>query len=93
VSVPRINRTSIGSILGSMKSKTSITLSTTLLEQLDRIVGENGSRSDLIEKAVEEYIERLARAERDRRDLEILNRSAKRMRGDAKDVLRYQAKL
>ena len=76
-----------------MKSKTSITLSTNLLEQLDRIVGENGSRSDLIEKAVQEYIERIAHDQRDRRDLEILNRSAKRMRAQAKDVLRYQAKL
>ncbi len=76
-----------------MKSKTSITLSATLLEELDRIVGENGSRSDLIEKAVREYIQRLARAERDQRDLQILNRNAKRMDREAKDVLRYQVKL
>ena len=76
-----------------MKSKTSITLSATLMEELDRIVGENGSRSDLIEKAVREYLQRIAREERDQRDLQILNRSAKRMGREAKEVLRYQVKL
>ena len=76
-----------------MKSKTSITLSTNLMEALDRIVGKNGSRSDLIEKAVREYIQKAARAERDRRDLEILNRSAARLEREATDVLRYQVKL
>ena len=75
-----------------MKSKTSITLSPGLIEKLDRIVGPNGSRSDLIEKAVQEYLERRMRAERDRRELEILNRSARRMRQEARDVLRYQRK-
>jgi len=75
-----------------MKSKTSITLSLGLIEKLDRIVGPNGSRSDLIEKAVQEYLERRMRAERDRRELEILNRSARRMRQEARDVLRYQRK-
>lgn len=81
------------SMIGSMKSKTSITLSTTLLEEIDKIVGRNGSRSELIEKAVHEYIHKIARAQRDQRDLEILNRSAKRMNREADDVLRYQVKL
>ena len=76
-----------------MKSKTSITLSATLLEEIDRIVGEDESRSDLIEKAVRNYIQNLARLERDRRDLTILNRSAKKINHEAVDVLRYQAKL
>ena len=76
-----------------MKSKTSITLSATLLEEIDRIVGEDGSRSNLIEKAVRNYIQNLARLERDRRDLTILNRSAKKINHEAVDVLRYQAKL
>ena len=76
-----------------MKSKTSITLSTTLLEELDRVIGENGNRSELIEKAVHEYIQKLTRTERDRRDFEILNRSAKRANREAKNVLRYQVKL
>jgi metal-responsive CopG/Arc/MetJ family transcriptional regulator len=75
-----------------MKSKTSITLSDSLLRELDRIVGKNGNRSELIEKAVRAYILGIARDERDRRDLEILNRSAKRMEKEAKDALRYQVK-
>jgi len=76
-----------------MKSKTSITLSDSLLRELDRIVGKNGNRSELIEKAVRAYILGIARDERDRRDLEILNLSAKRMEKEAKDALRYQVKL
>ena len=76
-----------------MKSKTSITLSATLLEEIDRIVGEDGSRSDLIEKAVRNYIQNLARLERDRRDLTILNRSAKKINRETVEVLRYQVKL
>ena len=79
--------------MGSMKSKTSITLSATLLEEIDRIVGEDGSRSDLIEKAVRNYIQNLARLERDRRDLTILNRNAKKINRETVDVLRYQVKL
>ena len=79
-------------MIGSMKSKTSITLSSSLLEEIDRIVGSNGSRSDLIEKAVHAYIRQIARAERDQRDLEILNRTAKRSARETRDILRYQVK-
>jgi metal-responsive CopG/Arc/MetJ family transcriptional regulator len=75
-----------------MKSKTSITLSSHLLERVDQIVGEAGSRSDLIERALQEYLDRIERTERDQRDLEILNRSARRMAKESKDVLRYQVK-
>ena len=82
-----------GITIGSMKQKTSITLSASLLKELDRIAGEDNSRSELIENAVREYICRIVRAERDQRDLEILNRSAKRMQREAKDALRYQVKL
>ncbi len=76
-----------------MKSKTSITLSPGLIERIDRIVGENGSRSELIEKAVHVYLQHLARVERDQRDLAILNRNTKRINREASDVLRYQVKL
>jgi hypothetical protein len=63
------------------------------MEAIDKIVGQNGSRSELIEKAVHQYIRNLARIERDRRDLEILNRSAKGLKREAEDVLHYQVKL
>jgi metal-responsive CopG/Arc/MetJ family transcriptional regulator len=76
-----------------MKSKTSITLSTTLLEEIDTAVGTSGNRSEFIEKAVHEYLRNLARIERDQRDLAILNRKATAINREAKDVLRYQVKL
>ena len=76
--------------LSSMKRKTSITLSSALLEELDKVVGKEGNRSEVIEQAVGAYLKQLARAERDKRDLEILNRSAKRLNREAADVLLYQ---
>ena len=76
-----------------MKSKTSITLSKSLLKELDRIAGKNGNRSELIERAVRQYLVGIACAERDQRDLEILNRTAKRVEREAKDALRYQVRL
>jgi metal-responsive CopG/Arc/MetJ family transcriptional regulator len=75
-----------------MKSKASITLSVDLLEELDAMVREKGNRSLIIEKALREYMDRVARTERDRRDLEILNRTAKRMASETRDALRYQVK-
>ena len=73
-----------------MKRKTSITLSSALLDELDKVVGRNGNRSELIERAVRGYLKQLARAERDKRDLEILDRSASRLNREAEDVLLYQ---
>ena len=76
-----------------MKSKTSITLSADVLEAVDKIANGNRTRSEIIERAVREYIQRMADAKRDQRDLEILNRSAKRMARESKDALKYQVKL
>ena len=73
-----------------MKRKTSITLSDVLLDELDRIVGAGGNRSELIEKAVSSYLKQLARDERDKTDLELLNREADALNREAEDVLGYQ---
>ena len=84
--------TSFGSILGSMKSKTSITLSRALLDDLDRVLGDAGNRSQLIEKALRDYLDRIIRETRERRDLEILNGNAGSLNKEAKEVLTYQVK-
>ena len=73
-----------------MKTKTSITLSTDILEVVDRQSGTK-SRSDFIETALWAYVAELARRERDSRDLVILNRNADRLNEEAADVLAYQA--
>ncbi|MGI8907628.1 MAG: ribbon-helix-helix protein, CopG family [Candidatus Sumerlaeaceae bacterium] len=77
-----------------MKIKTSITLSEDLLKHIDqRARRAKRNRSDFIENAVSDYIDRLTCEERDARELEILNRCADRMNAEMVDILDYQIPL
>lgn len=77
--------------VGSMKQKTSITLSEDLLRQLDRSVGPAGSRSAYIERVLRRHFRRKERAEAQARDVEILSRSGARLSRDMEDVLQLQS--
>ena len=70
-----------------MRVKTSITLPEALLSRLDRV---DKNRSALLERAAEAYLARLEREQRDRRDLEIIDRNAARLNREARDTLEYQ---
>ena len=70
-----------------MRVKTSITLPSELLSQLDRI---DKNRSALLERAARAYLTRLESEQRDRRDIEIINRNADRLNREALDALDYQ---
>jgi metal-responsive CopG/Arc/MetJ family transcriptional regulator len=70
-----------------VKIKTSITLPAELLRRVDRV---DKNRSALIERAVLAYLAQLERQARDRTDLEIIARNAKRLNRDAMDTLEYQ---
>ena len=74
-----------------MKVKTSVALSEETLALLDRHVAGEASRSSFIELAVRTYLELLERNERDKNDLEIINRLSDQLNEEASDVLRYQA--
>ena len=74
-----------------MKEKTSITLSREVLTGIDRIAGSRQSRSAFIEAVLLQYLRDRARAQRDARDIEIINRHADELNAEAEDVLRYQA--
>ena len=76
-----------------MKVKTSITLSEDLVEGLDALLGEFKNRSDAIEQAVRSFLERRAKAMREKRDLKILNARSGRLNEEAEEVLSYQADL
>ena len=76
-----------------MKTKTSVTLSASLLEDMDQVLGDKGNRSELIETAVRDYLRRLIKHERDKRELELLNRKAASLNKEAEDVLSYQVGL
>ncbi len=70
-----------------MRVKTSITLPAELLIRLDRV---DSNRSALLERAALAYLARLEAEERDRKDLEIINRNADLLNREAMDTLGYQ---
>ena len=70
-----------------MRVKTSVTLPSELLGQLDRV---DKNRSALLERAARAYLAQLERDKRDVRDIEIINRNADRLNREAMDTLDYQ---
>ena len=76
-----------------MKEKTSITLSHEVLRGIDRIAGSKQSRSAVIENVLREHLRARERAERDARDIAVINRNATRLNRDAEDGLELQAPL
>jgi metal-responsive CopG/Arc/MetJ family transcriptional regulator len=73
------------------KEKTSVTLSRAVLKGIDRAAGSKKSRSAFIEAVLAEYLRARDRAERDARDLELINSNAEALNREALDVLEYQA--
>ena len=47
-------------------------------------------RAALLERAARAYLKRLAAEQRDKRDLEIINRNAERLNREAADTMEYQ---
>lgn len=76
-----------------MKTKTSITLSTHLLEEIDALAGPAISRSAFIERVLRAFVRRRQRAARNVRELRLLNEHAAQPNAEATDVLGYQAGL
>jgi len=60
---------------------------------IDAAIGDSGNRSEFIERAIESYISQRLREQREREDLDILNRCVDRLNREAKDVLSYQIEL
>ncbi len=70
-----------------MRVKTSVTLPSELLHKLDRI---DKNRSAVLERAARAYLVQLEAEQRDRRDVEIINRNAERLNRQAAETLKYQ---
>ena len=70
-----------------MRVKTSITLPSDLLVRLDRL---GSNRSASLERAALAYLARLDREQRDRRDVAIINRNARRLNRGVLETLGYQ---
>lgn len=76
-----------------MKEKTSITLSSDLLAELDRNAGSAKSRSAFIESVLREHFREKARQAIHQRDFELINANADALNLEAMDVLSYQAPI
>ncbi len=72
-----------------MKVKASVTLSDDLLQAVDELA-RSSSRSEVIERALREFFAARARAERDARDLEIMNAHADAYNVETADLTTYQ---
>jgi metal-responsive CopG/Arc/MetJ family transcriptional regulator len=76
-----------------MKVKTSITLERDVISAIDQQIDEYGSRSEFLETAARRLLARLAKEEKDRRDMDIINRRVVTLNREAEDVLDYQVAL
>ncbi len=76
-----------------MKEKTSITLSSDVLTEVDRSAGSKASRSAFIENVLREYFKAKVREAINARDLELINANADYLNREMEDVLKYQAPL
>jgi len=73
-----------------MKEKTSITLSSDVLRQVDHLAGSKLSRSAFIEHVLRSYLRERTRRAKHARDLERINQAADRLNLEAAEVLEYQ---
>jgi metal-responsive CopG/Arc/MetJ family transcriptional regulator len=70
-----------------MRVKTSVTLPSSLLEEIDRL---NSNRSAFLEQAANVYLAQNAKRDRNAKDAAILEKNAERLNREAADVLEYQ---
>lgn len=70
-----------------MRIKTSVTLDKALLEQID---AKSSNRSAFIEDVLKSHFKKLAKAERDARELELINKNLDWLNKEAEDVLEDQ---
>jgi len=70
-----------------VRVKTSITLPAELLERVDRVYS---NRSAFLERAALVYLARLEQSHRDRKDIAIINRHARRLNRGTRETLEYQ---
>lgn len=73
-----------------MRVKTSVTLPSSLLEDIDRA---NSNRSAFLEQAARHYLQLGGKRDRDAKDAAILAQNSERLNREAADVLEYHDPL
>jgi metal-responsive CopG/Arc/MetJ family transcriptional regulator len=76
-----------------MKVEAHIKLEKELLDAVDNLSGGKQHRSELIEKALQVYVNSISSSDADERDVEIINQHAEELSREALDVLDYQIPL
>lgn len=76
-----------------MRVKTSVTIDERVLRAIDRAATRGRSRSRVLEDAARDYLARQARAARDARDRQLIDRVAEDLNREMDDVLSYQVDL
>jgi metal-responsive CopG/Arc/MetJ family transcriptional regulator len=76
-----------------MKQKTSITLSSDILKEVDRIAGRNTSRSEFIENVLREYFKMKVREAINARDLALINAHVDYLTRESQELDEYQAPI
>lgn len=76
-----------------MKQKTSITLSSDVLREIDKTAGKNSSRSEFIENVLRQYFQRRIREAIHARDLELINANVDLLTQQARELDEYQAPI
>jgi len=76
-----------------MKEKTSITLSSDVLAEVDRNAGSKASRSAFIEQVLREYFKAKVREAIHARDLELINAHADYLSRESQQLDEYQAPI
>ncbi len=72
------------------KIETTFSISVKVLEKTDAFAEKFGGRSEFVEQALQEFILKLEKSEREAKDIEIINQNADELNEEAMDVLDYQ---
>jgi len=76
-----------------MKEKTSITLSSDILTQVDRSAGSKASRSAFIENVLREYFKAKVREAINARDQELINAHLDYLARESRELDEYQTPI
>jgi len=76
-----------------MKQKTSITLSSDLLKEVDRNAGSKASRSAFIEAVLQQHFKAKLREAINARDLELINAHSDYFIKESRELDEYQAPI
>ena len=76
-----------------MKEKTSITLSSDILTEVDRSAGSKASRSAFIENVLRDYFKAKVREAINARDLDLINAHSDYLARESREFDEYQAPI